>query len=302
MNEKHTTADYGGAFGALIAEAEGRHAEQLKRLADTIAAATAERGLRMVLISGPTSSGKTTFSHRLCSALSVRGVKPVQISIDDYFVERDKTPRDAEGKYDFEAVEAVDLELLNDQLRRLTDGEEVTVPLYDFVSGLRKWHDTPLRLDDNSVVVLEGLHALNPRVAGLVDDNRKFRIFISCLTPAGGGLVSTYDNRMLRRIVRDNAHRGRTADRTIEQWPSVRRGEEKYVFPFFGDADTTFDSSLAYELHVLRPLAEPLLAAIADDAPEAGEAKRLLGLLSAFEPESGDEIPSESLLREFVGR
>lgn len=289
---------------AAISRAEELHARRLSEIVDAICEAHAERNLRTVLVSGPSSSGKTTFAHRLGSVLEQRGLKPVPVSMDDYFVERDKTPLDADGKYDFEAVEAVDLELLNDQLQRLAAGEEVTLPLFDFVTGTRQWQPQPLRLESNSVMILEGLHVLNPRLTTLIPDNSKFRIFISCLTASetpDGQRISTFDVRMLRRIVRDNTQRGRTAVQTIEQWPSVRRGEELYVFPFLGDADTVFDSSLRYELSALRPLAEPLLEAVPEDSAERKTALRLLNILSHIQPITTDGIPADSLLREFVG-
>lgn len=287
-----------------IAYAEEVHTRRLAEISEAIAEAHNEQHLRTVLVSGPSSSGKTTFAGRLGSILKERGLQPVPISMDDYFVERDKTPRDADGNYDFEAVEAVDLPLLNDQLQRLAAGEDVIVPIFDFVTGTRKWHDKPLRLEDNSIMILEGLHVLNPRLTAFIPDNSKFRIFISCLTAAesaDGKRISTFDMRLLRRITRDNAQRGRTAAKTIMEWPSVRRGEDKYVFPFLGDADTVFDSSLFYELSALRPLAEPLLAAVAADTPESAVAGRLLKILDHFPPITTEGIPSDSLLREFVG-
>lgn len=288
----------------IIAQAEERHTQRLAEIADAVSEAHAGRRLRTVLVSGPTSSGKTTFAHRLCEVLAQRGVHPVQISMDDYFVDRDRTPLGPDGKPDFEAVEAVDLPLLNQQLRTLADGGEVTLPLYDFITGTRRWHEQPLRLDDNSVMILEGLHALNPRLTELIPDECKFRIFISCLTAAesaDGARISTFDVRLLRRMVRDYSQRGKTAAATIEQWAGVRRGEDKYVFPFLSDADTVFDSSLRYELSALRPAAERLLAQIPDGTPEASEARRLAALVSHFPPISSQGIPEYSLLREFVG-
>ena len=290
-------------WAAIIAEAEGKHSRRLSEIADAIAEAHSSRGLRTVLVSGPSSSGKTTFSKRLGSVLAARGLRPEPISMDDYFVDRDKTPRDAEGKFDFEAVEAVDLELMNDQLHRLSAGEEVITPIYNFVTGKREWHAEPLRLGDDSIMILEGLHMLNPRLTSLIPDNSKLRIFISCLTAAesaDGQRISTFDVRMLRRMVRDNSQRGNSATTTILQWPNVRRGEDKYVFPYLGDADTVFDSSLRYELSALRPLAEPLLAAVTDSEASAAAA-HLLNLLGHFPPISTDGIPEDSLLKEFVG-
>lgn len=289
---------------AKIARAEDRHTRRLSEIAEAIVEANAGRSLKTVLVSGPSSSGKTTFTGRLCSVLADKGLSPVPLSIDDFFVNREDTPRDADGQYDFEALEAVDLPLLNTTLQQLTHGGEVRLPIYDFVSGTRKWQESPLRLDDNSVIVMEGLHALNPQLTDLIPEHGKFKIFISCLTAAEAGRgarISTFDVRLVRRIARDNAHRGRTAEQTLEQWASVRRGEEKYVFPFLGDADTVFDSSLSYELSALRPLAEPLLASVGEGSAERSAADRLTEIVRRFEPIPSDMVPDYSLLREFVG-
>ncbi|MCH5330381.1 MAG: nucleoside kinase [Alistipes sp.] len=291
-------------LAGLIAESEGRHSRRLSEIAEAIAEANRERGVRTVLEAGPSSSGKTTFARRLADSLAAKGIEPVPISIDDFFVERDNTPRDEHGNYDFETVEAVDLALLNDCLRRLSEGESVRIPLYDFVSGKRLWHEQALRLNDNSVMILEGLHALNPRLSNLIDDNRKYKIFISCLTPAesaDGERISAFDVRLLRRISRDNAQRGRSAAQTIQQWAGVRRGEEKWVFPYLGDADAVFDSSLRYELSVLHPVARPLLEAIPQNSEEYRTASRLLRILNLFPPAPADGVPEYSLLREFIG-
>lgn len=295
----------GSSAAALVAGCEELHRRRLGEIADAIAAARTERGIRMVLISGPSSSGKTTFAKRLCAALTGRGINPVQISIDDYFVDREATPRDADGNYDFEAVEAVDLALLNDQLQRLIAGEPVIMPLFDFVSGTRRWQAEAVHPSAESVFVIEGLHALNPRLTNLIPDGRKFKIFIAPLSGVEGDdgrEVSPFDMRLLRRITRDNAHRGRSASETLEQWPIVRRGEELYVFPFRGEADASFDSSLRYELRALRPLTEPLLAGVPADSHHIDEARRLAGLLGAFEPLSATLVPDDSILREFISR
>lgn len=295
----------GNSAAALVAECEKQHRELQDEIARTIASSRNGGEVRMVLISGPSSSGKTTFAQHLCHALEARGVQPVQISMDDYFVNREDTPRDADGKYDFEAVEAVDLALLNDQLRRMLAGEEVVMPLFDFVEGRRRWQPEAVRPSADSVLVMEGLHALNPRLTSLVDERCKFKIFIAPLSTIvgdNGDTASPFDIRIVRRIARDNAHRGRTATETIEQWASVRRGEELYVFPFRDDADVQFDSSLRYELRVLRPLVEPLLASVAPDAPEYAEAQRLQKLLGAFSPIASGLVPRDSLLHEFIDR
>lgn len=289
----------------LIAECEALHRRRLAEIAGAITAAHDGRNVRMVLVAGPSSSGKTTFSRRLCAALEGSGLKPVQISIDNYFVNREDTPRDEEGKYDFEAVEAVDLALLNDQLQRMIAGEEVRMPSFNFVEGRREWQPEVVVPGEDTIFVMEGLHALNPRLTSLVDDGRKFRIYIAPLSSVEGddGREATpFDMRLVRRITRDNAHRGRTAAMTLEEWASVRRGEERYVFPFRETADASFDSSLRYELRVLRPLVEPLIRSVDSGSRVYGEAKRLLGLLSAFEPFSAETVPADSILQEFLNK
>lgn len=295
---------YGAGAAAVVADSERVHARRLAEIADAAVEAHEGRGMRTVLVSGPSSSGKTTFAQRLGSLLEARGLQPVAISTDDYFVDRDKTPLDEFGQPDFECVDAVDLPLFNEQLRTLNAGGEVTLPVFDFITGTRVWRPAPLRLAENSVMIIEGLHSLNPRLTEMVDDNAKLRIFISCLTAAessDGERISTFDVRLLRRTVRDAAKRGHSAAATIAQWPSVRRGEDRYVFPYLGDADTTFDSSLRYELSVLRPLAEPMLRSVAADAAERAEAERLLGILSHFAPMEASVVPADSLLKEFAG-
>jgi uridine kinase len=258
----------------------------------------------MALISGPSSSGKTTFSKRLGIQLRVLGLDPVLIALDDYFVDRDKTPLDEDGKPDFEALEAIDLTTLNDHLRRLAAGESVEIPRYDFISGKRQWHEKPLKLSDRSILILEGIHALNPRLTPGIEENLKFKIYISCFTSVAMdnySRIPTTDNRMLRRTIRDNATRGNNAQRTLEMWPSVRRGEEKHIFPYQENADVMFNSSLFYEISVLRAIAEPILREVPDTVPEHAEAKRMLKFLDNFVPIDPQEIPPTSLLREFIG-
>ena len=293
-----------GDASELIKLAEAFHELKIAQIARSIAQANEERGVRLALISGPSSSGKTTFSKRLGVQLRVRGYDPVLIALDDYFVDRDKTPLDEDGKPDFEALEAIDLATLNDHLQRLAAGESVEIPRYDFISGKRQWHEKPLKLSDRSILILEGIHALNPRLTPGIADGCKFKIYISCFTSVAMdnfSRIPTSDNRMLRRTIRDHATRGNNALRTLQMWPSVRRGEEKHIFPYQENANVMFNSSLFYELSVLRAVAEPALREVPDTAPEYAEAKRMLKFLDNFVPIAPDEIPPTSLLREFIG-
>ena len=293
-----------GDASELIKIAEAFHELKIAHIARTIAQANKERGVRLALISGPSSSGKTTFSKRLGVQLRVRGYDPVLIALDDYFVDRDKTPLGDDGKPDFEALEAIDLETLNDHLRRLSAGESVEIPRYDFISGKRQWHEKPLQLTDRSILILEGIHALNPRLTPGIADGQKFKIYISCFTSVAMdnfSRIPTTDNRMLRRTIRDNATRGNDALRTLGMWPSVRHGEERHIFPYQENADVMFNSSLFYEISVLRAIAEPLLREVPDTVPEYADARRMLKFLDNFVPIAPDEIPPTSLLREFIG-
>ena len=293
-----------GDTSELIQIAEALHEKRLARIADTIAEANRERGLRLVLISGPSSSGKTTTSKRLGVQLRVLGLHPVLISTDDYFVNREDTPRDEKGDYDFEALEAIDLARLNEDLGRLMAGESVEIPRFDFISGTRQWHENPLQLDDRSILIMEGIHSLNPRLTPSIPDTAKFRIYASCLTSVAmdnTSRIHTTDNRLLRRMIRDNATRGTSAADTIARWPSVRRGEERNIFPYQEEADVMFNSSLFYEIAVLKPYAEPLLRAIPNTRPEYATAQGLMKFLDNFHTIITDEIPPTSVLREFVG-
>ena len=293
-----------GDASELIKIAEAFHENKIASIARAIAQANQERGVRMALISGPSSSGKTTFSKRLGVQLRVLGLDPVLIALDDYFVDRDKTPLGEDGKPDFEALEAIDLVTLNDHLRRLTAGESVEIPRYDFISGKRQWHEKPLKLTDRSILIMEGIHALNPNLTPGVADGQKFKIYISCFTSVAMdnfSRIPTTDNRMLRRTIRDNATRGNDALKTLTMWPAVRRGEEKHIFPYQENANVMFNSSLFYELSVLRAIAEPVLREVPDTVPEYAEARRILKLLDNFVPIAPEEIPPTSLLREFIG-
>lgn len=293
-----------GDASELIKIAEAFHENKLAQVAGCVAEANRERGVRLVLISGPSSSGKTTFAKRLGVQLRVLGLNPVLISLDDYFVDREKTPRDENGEYDYETLEAIDLEQFNDHLKRLERGESVDIPRYDFISGTRQWHDNPLQLDERSVLIVEGIHGLNPALTPGVPESRKFKIYVSCFTSVALDNVSriaTSDNRLLRRLTRDYRTRGNDALSTLARWESVRRGEEKHIFPYQENADVMFNSSLFYEISVLRRFAEPILREVPDTVPEYGEAKRMLKFLDNFIPISPEEIPPTSLLREFIG-
>ena len=293
-----------GKSTGLIQIAEALHEKKIGKIADTIAEAHAERGVRMVLIAGPSSSGKTTFCKRLGIGLGVLGFHPQSISLDDYFVDRTKTPRDESGDYDFEALEAIDLELFNDHLRRLFAGEAVVLPRYNFITGLREWHEKPLQLDDRSILLVEGIHGLNPRLTDGVADNLKFRVYISALTSISMDDLSripTTDNRLLRRMIRDYATRGCDATATLQRWASVRKGEDKHIFPYQENADVMFNSSLFYEIPVLKAYALPLLHSVPDTVEEYAEARRLFKFLDNFLPIDTNDIPPTSILREFVG-
>ena len=293
-----------GEAGAMIKVGEAFHERKFADIADAIKQAYESNDVRLVLISGPSSSGKTTSSKRLAVQLGVLGFHPVLIALDDYFVEREKTPRDAQGEYDYEALEAIDLALFNDHLGRLIAGEEVEIPRYDFITGKRQWHEKPLRLGERSILIIEGIHGLNPRLTPSIPDSQKFRIYISCFTSVAMdnlSRISTTDNRLLRRMIRDYRTRGNSAVATLQRWGSVRRGEEKHIFPYQENADVMLNSSLFYELSVLRPFAEQILREVPDTIPEYNEAHRMLQLLDNFLPISPDEIPPTSVLREFIG-
>lgn len=293
-----------GDTSELIKIAEAFHEKKLASIADKIDVANKESGTRMVLISGPSSSGKTTFAKRLGIHLRVLGLKPVLISLDDYFVDREKSPIDKNGEYDFESIEAINLVQFNDHLQRLNRGESVDVPRYDFISGRQKWHNHPLTLDERSILIIEGIHGLNPRLTESMNDCLKFKIYISCFTSVSMdnvSRISTTDNRLLRRLIRDYTSRGANGLSTLSRWNSVRRGEEKNIFPYQESADIMFNSSLFYEISVLRSFAEPILNEVTNIHPEYNEARRMLRFLDNFIPIKPDEIPPTSLIREFIG-
>ena len=281
-----------------------QEAQQEKKIAE-IAEQIAKRGdVKFVLVAGPSSSGKTTFSHRLSIQLKVNGMRPHPLAVDNYFVNRDQTPKDERGNYDFECLEAIDVEQFNEDLRRLLLGEEVGIPTFDFITGQRKYDGRKLKMESRDILVIEGIHCLNPKLTETLPDDRKFKIYISALTQLNvdeHNRIPTTDGRLIRRIVRDARTRGTTAAMTIAMWYSVRRGEERNIFPFQEEADIMFNSALIYELAVLKQYVEPLLFQITPDMEEYHEAKRLLKFLDYFLGIGTDRIPANSLLREFIG-
>lgn len=295
----HIAAGYGDE---LIRISEALHEKKIAQLADMI---TNERNqIRLILIAGPSSSGKTTFAQRLSVQLRVNNVKPISISLDDYFVSRDKTPLDENGEPDFEALEAIDLDLFNEQLTKLIQGVEVELPVFNFLTGQREYRGKKVKIKRDQPIIIEGIHGLNDVLTSAIPRGSKFKIYISALTQLNidnHNRIPTTDARIIRRIVRDNQFRSHDALKTIKLWPKVRRGEERNIFPFQEDADVMFNSHLPYELAVLKRYAEPLLAEIAPSEPEFSEAKRLLKFLSYFLPLDDSAIPNNSIIREFIG-
>ncbi len=286
----------------LIKLSEALHEKKIAQIADEIASSPSHP--RFVLISGPSSSGKTTFSKRLSIQLMVNGLRPVAISIDDFFVNREDTPKDANGEWDFEDIHAIDLPFFQEKLNALLRGEEIELPTFDFESGTRKFKGNTLKLQDDNIVILEGLHALNPELTPNIPEEAKYRIFVSCLTTINldnHNWIPTEDIRLIRRIVRDYNYRGYSARETINRCPSVRRGEEKWIYPFQENANSMFNSSLIFELAVLKKHAEPILEEVPKYCAEFAEAHRLQKFLSYFETIPENEIPPTSFLREFVG-
>ena len=277
---------------------------QEKRIAAVADAIKQREGVKMVLISGPSSSGKTTTCKRLSVQLGLLGYHPVQISVDDFFVERDETPRDKNGKFDFEALEAVDLPLFNKTLAQLIAGEKVELPTFDFANGTKLWTGKSIQLDEKSIMVIEGIHCLNPKLTEQVPDEVKFKIFVSALTSISidrQNPIPTTDNRLIRRIVRDYNYRGYSAVDTLRRWRSVRNGEERNIFPFQENADEMINTSLIFELGVLKPYATAILNEVPENCVEYAEATRLLKFLSFFKTIPESAIPGTSILREFVG-
>lgn len=280
---------------------EALHEKKIANIADKIAQ---NRNVKMILIAGPSSSGKTTFAQRLGIQLRINRIKPVTISVDNYFVERKNTPRDEKGNYDFECIEAIDLELFNDHLTRLLNGEEVEMPEFDFHEGTKRYNGKKLKLEPDQVLVIEGIHCLNDKLTSKIAKDQKYKIYISALTVLNMdryNRISTTDTRLVRRIVRDHQFRGYDAKHTIATWHSVNNGEEKNIFPYQEEANSIFNTSLIYELNVLKGVVMPLLAEIKPDEPEYAEAQRLINMLKYFETIPAEYVPTNSLLKEFLG-
>lgn len=290
-----------GRTGEIIKVAEALQEKKLACIADMVK----QKGedLKVVFVSGPSSSGKTTFAKRLSIQLIVNGFKPQVISMDNYFIDRDLTPRDINGDFDFENPLAIDHQLLTDQLNDLFAGKEIDLPKFSFATGNRFYDGTKLKLEENGILILEGIHALNPIMSRDLSSNRYMKVYVSALTTLSidsNNSIPTNDNRLIRRIIRDSQYRGYTAQNTLERWPSVRRGEEEHIFPFQEEADVMFNTALVFELGVLRRWAEPLLQEVPPIAPQYSEAVRLLKFLSYIVPIPEKEIPPTSILREFL--
>ena len=287
----------------IILVSEAMQEKQVAKIAEKIADGYKE-GIRIVLISGPSSSGKTTFCKRLQVQLTTNLLHPVGISLDDYFLNREDTPKDEHGEYDFESLYALDLPYFNKDLKKLLSGEEIDLPTFNFETGQRVFKGKKLKLRENSILVIEGIHALNPELTEFIDDKYKYRVYVSVLTSISldnHNWIPTTDNRLLRRIIRDYRFRGYSAEDTINRWPSVRRGEDKWIFPYQENADAMFNSAMLYELAALRKFAEPILAQVPESSKANAEAYRLLRFLRYFNyiPDAG--LPGTSLLREFLG-
>ena len=301
-----TIGDFNQAIDAnhatdIINISEALQEKKIAKIAEEIAS---RKGVKLVLLAGPSSSGKTTSCKRLSIQLAVNGLKPLQISLDDYFVDREKTPKDASGEYDYESIYALDLDLINEQFNALFRGEEVELPKYDFQSGKSKKSGNRLKMNDNNVLVVEGIHALNPELTAHIPQEQIFRVYASALTTIlldNHNYIPTTDNRLLRRIIRDYKYRGVSAQETIHRWPSVRAGENKWIFPFQENADAMLNTAMLYELAVIKTQAEPLLQQVPENCEEYAEAYRLLKFLKYFKGIPYNNLPPTSLLREFLG-
>jgi len=291
-----------GNIQEFIQVAEALHDKKIASISDRIC--EKRDTVRLVLIAGPSSSGKTTFTKKLAIQLRVHGRNPIAVSLDDYFLPRDNSPLAEDGTPNLEALEAINIALLNDHLLRLFDNNEVEMPRYDFITGRPRQKGVKLRLPERAILILEGIHGLNDTLTAQIPREQKFKIYVSALTQLNldnHNRVRTTDNRLIRRIVRDHKYRGHSALETLEMWPSVHRGENRYIFPFQNSADAAFNSALDYELAVLKTYAEPLLRTIKPDVPEYSEARRLLLFLYNFLPIQPHLVPSQSILREFIG-
>ena len=291
-----------GKSEVLIKVAEALHEKKIGQIADNIRSKKDQ--VKIILISGPSSSGKTTFAKRLGIHLIVNGMKPLNLSLDNYFVDRDNTPLDENGNHDYEAVEALDISLFNENLLALLNGEKIEIPKFSFETGTRFYNGEFLHMQPENVLIIEGIHGLNPQLTNSIPAEAKFKIYVSALAALNiddHNRVSTTDNRLVRRIVRDYRYRKYSARETISRWPSVRKGEEKHIFPFQEEADTMFNSALLYELAVLKPFAEPILLEVQPNQPEYSEATRLLSFFRYLKPLQPTQIPPTSILREFLG-
>ena len=305
-----TVGDFNKACNAgyateLINVSEALQEKRISQIADEIYH-RGQKGhpVKLILISGPSSSGKTTFSKRLSVQLMANGLKPYPVSLDDYFVNRVDTPKDENGNYDYESLYALDLDFFNQQLQALLNGEEVELPRFNFNTGMREMSGNRLKVDDNMILILEGIHALNPELTPHIPAENKFKIYVSALTTIlldNHNYIPTTDNRLLRRIIRDYKYRGYSAEETISRWPSVRAGEEKWIFPYQENADVMFNSALLFELAIIKDYAEPILRKVPNNRPEYSEAYRLRKFLEYFIPLQDKELPPTSVLREFLG-
>ena len=285
----------------IISLSEALQEKKISHIADEIAA---RKGVKLVLLAGPSSSGKTTTCKRLSIQLLANGIKPLQISLDDYFVDREHTPKDETGEYDYESIYALNLKLINDQFNALFRGEEVELPKYNFQTGKSERSGKKLRMDEHNMLVVEGIHALNPELTAQIPEEQKFRVYASALTTIlldSHNYIPTTDNRLLRRIIRDYKYRGVSAQETIHRWPSVRAGENKWIFPYQENADAMFNTAMLYELAAIKTQAEPLLELVPENCEEYSEAYRLLKILKYFKPIPYRQLPPTSLLREFLG-
>lgn len=290
-----------GEAGQIIKITEALQEKKIAQIAGMIE--ERKNDLKVILISGPSSSGKTTFAKRLAVQLSVSGFKPEVLSMDNYFLDRNQTPRDENGEYDFETPYALDIELFNQNMLDLFEGKKVDLPYFSFITGMKSYNGNKLQLQDNSIILVEGIHGLNPMISISIPEEKKYKIYVSALTPLSidnTNRIPTTDNRLIRRIVRDFNHRNYSAYETIKRWPSVRAGEDKYIFPYQEEADVMFNTALLYELAVLKQYAEPILHAVPPIHQEYAEARRLIKFLSYVTPIDGKEIPPTSILREFL--